>query len=181
MISTSLLKSKKPQTKQKAKSSNSISCIVHSCVTPAVTFMIPYALLNGVSLSWCSLIGRLIKRHDLWLIKAEPIIKEIHFNLQGERRGEKKTGRRNLCWGHCWHAIICKAGTRGLLWGFTTTAHGASRARSCSKAPWKVHSPEPHSKPRAYFSAWAWQKPMSQLSSASIFDATYHFDGLCCN
>lgn len=112
MISISLLKSKKPQTK--AKSRNSISCIVHSCVTPAVTFMIPYGLLNGVSLSWCSLIGRLIKRHDLWLINAESVIKEIHFNLQGERGagGERQAGE--ICWGHCWHAIICKAGMRGL-------------------------------------------------------------------
>lgn len=64
--------------------------IVHSCVTPAVTFMIPYAPLNGVSLSWCSLTERLIKRHDLGLIKAESVIKEIDFNLQGERGEEKR-------------------------------------------------------------------------------------------
>lgn len=76
--------------------------------------MIPYGLLNGVALSWCSLIGRLIKRHDLWLINAESVINEIHFNLQGERGagGERQAGE--ICWGHCWHAIICKAGMRGL-------------------------------------------------------------------
>lgn len=68
--------------------------IVHSCVTPAVTFMIPYALLNGVSLSWCSLTERLIKRHDLRLIKAESVIKEIDFNLQGERgEGKRQAGK----------------------------------------------------------------------------------------
>lgn len=115
--------------------------MVHSCVTPAVTFMIPYAPLNGVSLSWCSLFGRLMKRHDLRLIKAEFIIKEIHFNLQGERGRKKKTAGRNLCWGHCWHAVIYKAGIRGLLWGFAMTAHGAGRARTCSKAPCNVFFP----------------------------------------
>lgn len=101
--------------------------------------MIPYAPLNGVSLSWCSLTERLIKRHDLWLIKAKSVIKEIDFNLQGER-GEEKRQAGELCWGHCWHAMICNAGTRGPLWGFTMTPHGASRARTCSKAPCKVPS-----------------------------------------
>lgn len=129
---------KKQKASSQIKSSISICCIVHSCVTPAVTFMIPYAPLNGVSLSRCSLIGRLIKRHDLQLIKAEFIIKEIHFNLQGERGRKKKTASRNLCWGHCWHAVIGKAGIRGLSWGFAMTAHGAGRARTCSKAPCNV-------------------------------------------
>lgn len=83
--------------------------IVHSCVTPAVPFMIPYALLNGVSLSWCSLTERLIKR----LIKAESVIKEIDFNLQGERGEEnRKAGE------------ISSEGTAGMPW-FAMLGQGA--------------------------------------------------------
>lgn len=75
--------------------------------------MIPYAPLNGVSPSWCSLTERLIKRHDLWLIKAEPVIKEIDFNLQGERGEEKRQAGE-----------ISAEGTVGIPW-FAMQGHGA--------------------------------------------------------
>lgn len=75
--------------------------------------MIPYAPLNGVSLSWCSLTERLIKRHDLWLIKAESFRKEIDFNLQGERGEEKRQAGE-----------ISAEGTVGMPW-FAMQGQGA--------------------------------------------------------
>lgn len=141
--------------------------------------MIPYAPLNGVSLSWCSLTERLIKRHDLWLIKAKSVIKEIDFNLQGERREEKRQAGE-LCWGHCWHAMICNAGTRGPLWGFTMTPHGASRARTCSKTPCKVPSQSHMANPE--FVSQLQDKRNQRLSSHLLLYLTLLiFDGLCYN
>lgn len=76
------------------------------------------------------------------------------FELAGRKRGRGgKIGRRHLL-----RALLAchnlQSRDEGPLWGFTTTTCGASRARTCSKVPCKVLSPEPHGKPRACFSAW---------------------------
>lgn len=112
--------------------------------------MIPYALLNGVSLSWCSLIGRLINRCDLWLIKAESLIKEIHFQLAGRKGGGgggTQAGKISAE-GTVGMPKFAKQGW-GAFYGVSLWQDmGASWARTCSKAPCKALSPEPHGKLR---------------------------------
>lgn len=101
--------------------------VLNSRVTPAVTYTTCPA--EQFSCSWWSLIWRLIKRHDLWVIKAESITRETRLDLQG------RTGRKN------WQAgeISIEDATgipqfvkqgQGLLMGFATTVVGAGSWRT---------------------------------------------------